>query len=142
MTKISNKHHTWLCRFVQALRLTGAWVAKTKSESSREIVDSYLNPAVEAARVGCGATAGNEDGDSCAVVGDASGGVGDGWGQEQEQPQRLLCAAHFTLAEYLANLHASVRGRVQSPEWRAVGRVAESRKREIAFCRTKVCRVV
>lgn len=138
MITIKQNHIQYcFCRFMQALRLAGAWVAKTKSESSREILDSYLNPAVEAARVGCGATAENENGDRYAVAGDADV---DAWGQEQ--PLRLLCAAHFTLAEYLVGLHASVRGRVQSPEWRAVGRVAESRQREIAFCRTKVCNSV
>ncbi|CAM9772967.1 unnamed protein product, partial [Discosporangium mesarthrocarpum] len=36
----------------EALRLTGGWMAKTRSESSREILSSYLNPAVEAALAG------------------------------------------------------------------------------------------
>lgn len=118
---------------MQALRLTGTWVAKTKSESSREILDSFLNPAVEAARAGCGALAGNGN----EGVDGSSMAIGDnGWGQER--PQRLLCAAHFTLAKYLADLHASVKARVESPEWRAAGRVSESRRTELAVCRQKV----
>lgn len=135
------------CRFFsadpnqsQALRLTGAWVSKTKSESSREVLESYLNPAVEAALAGGGAAlaaaadVGDGDDDS---DGDSSDGGDGGWGGESAR--RLLCSAHFTLAEYLAGLYASVRGRVESPEWRAAGRVAENRARELASCIKKVC---
>lgn len=118
-------------------------MSKTKSESSREILESYLNPAVEAALAGGGATvisaaaaaAGDAAGDSENEDSDSGGGPG-GWGGEG--PRRLLCAAHFTLAEYLAGLYASVRGRVESPEWRAAGRVAESRARELASCLKQV----
>eukprot|EP00903_Cladosiphon_okamuranus_P016144 g14899.t1 len=116
----------------EALRLTGAWVSKTKSESSREILESYLNPAVESALAGGGAALaaaadvrGDDDSD-----GDSTGD--GGWGGESAR--RLLCSAHFTLAEYLAGLYASVRGRVESPEWRAAGRVADNRARELASC--------
>lgn len=137
----------------QALRLTGAWVSKTKSESSREILESYLNPAVEAALAGGGAalaaavTAPGGSFASSAAVGDdddddqdSGGGGGSGWGGESAR--RLLCSAHFTLAEYLAGLYASVRGRVDSPEWRAAGRVADSRARELASCIKQVLRVL
>lgn len=98
-------------------------MAKTKSESSGEILRSYLNPAVHAAREGGGAGA----------VSLASGAPGG-----EEERGALLCSAHFTLAEYLANLYASVKRRVESPEWHAAGRVAESRKRELSSCRRKV----
>lgn len=136
----------------QALRLTGAWVSKTKSESSREILESYLNPAVDAALAGGGAalaaavaapTSGSGgDAEDDGSDGDSSGGGGGragggGWGGESAR--RLLCSAHFTLAEYLAGLYASVRGRVESPEWRAAGRVADSRARELASCIKQVC---
>ncbi|CAN0143238.1 unnamed protein product, partial [Ectocarpus sp. 4 AP-2014] len=105
----------------EALRLTGAWVSKTKSESSREILESYLNPAVEAALAGGGAAlaapgavgaaaaaaaldGGDDGGDG---DGDGSRAFGVGWGGGGAR--RLLCAAHFTLAEYLAGLYASVK---------------------------------
>lgn len=123
---------------LQALRLTGAWVSKTRSESSREILESYLNPAVEAALAGGGAAlaalsggAGKDE----EIDGDGDGG-GGGWGGDGAR--QLLCAAHFTLAEYLAGLYASVRGRVDSPEWAAAGRVADSRARELAACLEQV----
>lgn len=138
---------------LQALRLTGAWVSKTKSESSREILESYLNPAVDAALAGGGAaiaaavaaaggsaaaaSAADDDGEGDDNDRGSGSGGGGGWGGEGAR--RLLCAAHFTLAEYLAGLYASVRGRVESPEWRAAGRVAESRARELASCRKQVC---
>lgn len=121
--------------YLQALRLTGAWVSKTRSESSREILESYLNPAVEAALAGGGAAlaalsgGGGKDED---IDADGDGGCGEGWGGEGAR--QLLCAAHFTLAEYLAGLYTSVRGRVESPEWMAAGRVADSRARELASC--------
>lgn len=128
----------------QALRLTGAWVSKTKSESSREILESYLNPAVEAALAGGGAAlaapgaAGTADhGNDDDGDGDGSRAFGVGWGGGGAR--RLLCAAHFTLAEYLAGLYASVKGRVESPEWRAAGRVSESRARELSSCLKQVC---
>lgn len=128
--------------------MTGAWVSKTKSESSREILECYLNPAVEAALAGGGkaltavvAAGGANTGDAGKDGGDDDdGGSGRGWGGEGAR--RLLCSAHFTLAEYLAGLYASVRGRVESPEWRAAGRVADSRARELASCRKKVCAIV
>ncbi|CAM9723944.1 unnamed protein product, partial [Laminaria digitata] len=126
----------------EALRLTGAWVSKTRSESSREILESYLNPAVEAALAGGGASlsalscGGGKDEDIDADGDGEGGGGGEGWGGEGAR--RLLCAAHFTLAEYLAGLYASVRGRVESPEWVAAGRVADSRARELASCLKRV----
>lgn len=117
-------------------------MSKTKSESSREILESYLNPAVEAALAGGGAalaaavaappSGADDDADDDDSDDDSSGGGGGGWGGESAR--RLLCSAHFTLAEYLAGLYASVRGRVESPEWRAAGRVADSRARELASC--------
>lgn len=124
--------------YLQALRLTGAWVSKTRSESSREILESYLNPAVEAALAGGGAalaalSGGGAKDDDIGADGD---GGGEGWGGEGAR--QLLCAAHFTLAEYLAGLYASVRGRVESPEWVAAGRVADSRARELASCVERV----
>ncbi|CAN0047897.1 unnamed protein product, partial [Ectocarpus fasciculatus] len=89
----------------EALRLTGAWVSKTKSESSREILESYLNPAVEAALAGGGAAlavpgAAGAAADNGGDNGDSSRAFGGGWGGGGAR--RLLCAAHFTLAEYLA----------------------------------------
>lgn len=140
-TQRSPLHKRHFPPIIQALRLTGAWVSKTKSESSREILDSYLNPAVEAALVGGGAAltaASSAATDNDNDGGDDSGvsGTGAGWGGDGAR--RLLCAAHFTLAEYLAGLYASVKGRVESPEWQAAGRVAESRARELASCRKQV----
>lgn len=102
-------------------------MAKTKSESSREIMRSYLKPAVEAAAVLAG--------DVPAVGGDVGEHLLGGDGSDD-----LYCAAHFTLAEYLADLHASVKGRVRSPEWLAAGRVAESRRRELDSCKKQVRR--
>ena len=121
-------------------------MSKTKSESSREILHSYLNPAVEAALAGGGAalipSASALESPGSGMYGDiendgCGGSYGRrGWGGEGPRP--LLCAAHFTLAEYLAGLYASVRGRVESSEWCAAGRVAENRARELASCIKKV----
>lgn len=112
-------------------------MSKTKSESSREILESYLNPAVQAALAGGGSTLTTPAADNDNNNGDDDDSdTSAGWGGDGAR--RLLCAAHFTLAEYLAGLYASVRGRVESPEWRAAGRVAESRARELASCRKQV----
>lgn len=120
-------------------------MSKTKSESSREILQTYLNPAVKAALAGGGAalipSSMVKPSPTKSGAGfdreDEEGGFGGGrWGDEG--PRRLLCAAHFTLAEYLAELYASVRGRVMSSEWRAAGKVSENRARELASCKKKV----
>lgn len=120
------------------------WVSKTKCESSRDILDSFLNPAVEAALLGGGdaimaAIGLGGMGDvhrGCGDDDDDEGGGSNRWGAEG--PGRLLCSAHFTLAEYLAGLYASVRRRVESPEWLASGRVTDSRARTLASCLEEV----
>lgn len=118
-------------------------MSKTKSESSREVLESYLNPAVEAALAGGGGGSGRSSSGSSnpavfTATGEDSEGGGGGGGSGGEGPRVLLCAAHFTLAKYLAGLYASVKGRVESPEWLAAGIVADSRKRELASCNEQV----
>ncbi|KAG0604904.1 hypothetical protein M758_9G018000 [Ceratodon purpureus] len=90
--------------------LTGKWLAETRSDSFRVILDLYLGKSVELVE---GAVKGV----------DRSAAIYVKWAQR-------LCRTHYRLAQYTDNLFKSYEDRLISSEWQAALRLRQHKSQE------------